>query len=168
MSDAPQPDSPWHTDVASWQGDATLHSWSIGEALPSHNESCMVCGKHSATSPLLTPFTVLEDWSVGARVRFDERHQGAPLYSHGGMVAALLDDACGYQSFLTARIFVTRRFELDYLRPVVLGTEYDVVARCLRIEGRKVFLRAELLDGDEVVASADGIFITVDLEHFRP
>lgn len=151
-----------------WAEDVKVHAWNVGESLPSHNESCMVCGRRSASSPLLGPFRVLEDEAVGTRVRFDERHQGAPTYAHGGMVAALLDDACGYQSFLVSRIFVTRHFEVDYFRPVVLGTEYDVRARCTSIDGRKVSLLAELLDGDEVIAKADGLFITVDLDHFRP
>ena len=58
---------------------------------------------------------------------------------------------------------------IDYRRPVVLGAEYELRAWCDGIDGRKVQLRAELCgDRDEVVAEASGLFITVDIEHFRP
>lgn len=152
----------------SWESDILEHAWQVGDVLPVHNEGCMVCGPSSAGSPLLDPFTVRVGELVGARVRFDERHQGAPLYAHGGMVAAVLDDACGYVSFLVLRMFVTAHLEVDYRRPVVLGTAYDVRAWCTDIDGRKVQLRAELRDGDDVVAEAAGLFVTVDVEHFRP
>jgi acyl-coenzyme A thioesterase PaaI-like protein len=152
----------------SWETDIVEHTWQVGDALPAHNEQCMVCGATSPTSPLLGPFEVRVGGQVGTRVRFDERHQGAPLYAHGGMVAAVLDDACGYVSFLVTRMFVTAHLEVDYRRPVVLGCDYDARALCTGIEGRKVSLRAELLDATGVVAEATGLFVTVELDHFRP
>jgi uncharacterized protein (TIGR00369 family) len=151
-----------------WDTDITASEWRPGDELPTHNDGCMVCGSRSPSSPLLGPWLVLEDDRVGTRVRFDDRHQGAPSYAHGGSVAAVLDDAMGYVSFLVLRIFVTAHLEVDYLRPVLLGHEYEVVASCEGIDGRKVNLAAELLDGDEVVARARGLFIVVDIDHFRP
>jgi acyl-coenzyme A thioesterase PaaI-like protein len=152
----------------SWEAGISEHAWQVGDALPVHNDSCMLCGPSSPSSPLLEPFRVVAPGEVGTSVRFDDRHQGAPRYAHGGMVAALLDDACGYVSFLVVRMFVTAHLEVDYRRPVILGETYDVRARCVGIDGRKVDLRAELLEGDEVVAEASGLFVTVELEHFRP
>jgi uncharacterized protein (TIGR00369 family) len=157
---------------AAWNEDLA-HEWRVGDELPSHNDSCMVCGIDSATSPLVTRFAKLagDDERVGARVRFDARHhQGAPAYAHGGAVAALLDDAMGYVSFLVLRMFVTAHLEVDYRRPVLLDHDYDVVAWCERIEGRKLFLASELraIDDGAVVAESRGMFVTVDVEHFRP
>ena len=152
-----------------WDEHLTEHTWTAGDTLPSHNDHCMICGVDAPSSPLLEPFHVLEGGDeVGTRVRFDDRHQGAPFYAHGGAVAAVLDDACGYVSFLVVRMFVTAHLEVDYRRPVLLGTEYRVRARCTGIDGRKVHLAADLLDGDDVIAEARGLFVTVDVEHFRP
>jgi acyl-coenzyme A thioesterase PaaI-like protein len=148
--------------------DLTAQAWVPGDQLPTHNDGCMVCGRESVSSPLLAPFTVRAGGEVGTRVRFDDRHQGAPLYAHGGMVAAALDDACGYVSFLILQLFVTAHLEVDYRRPVVLGIEYDLRARCSEVDGRKVHLAAELADGAGIVAECRGLFVTVDLEHFRP
>lgn len=151
----------------SWEDDIT-DAWKPGDELPLHNDACVICGTRSASSPLLSPFSVDDDNTVSARVRFDHRHQGAPHYAHGGMVAALLDDACGYMSFVLTRMFVTAHLEVDYRRPVVLEQEYRTRAWCESIEGRKVALAAELLDDDGVVAEGRGLFVTVDIEHFRP
>ena len=152
-----------------WEDDITRAPWGEGDELPAHNDSCMVCGVDSAASPLLERFRVRAGGEVGARVRFDARHQGAPYYAHGGMVAAVLDDAAGYVSFLVQRMFVTAHLEVDYRRPVVLEQEYDVRARCTGIDGRKVSLAAELVDADGTeVAQARGLVVTVDVEHFRP
>lgn len=152
-----------------WDDDIARHEWQVGDELPSHNDDCIVCGRTSVTSPLVEHFMVRDADTVGATVRFDARHQGAPTYAHGGMVAAVLDDACGYVSFLVQRMFVTAHLEVDYRRPVVLEETYDVRARCSGIDGRKVHLEAELvaLDGT-IVAEGRGLFITVDIEHFRP
>ncbi|MCW2928455.1 MAG: hypothetical protein JWM86_2423 [Thermoleophilia bacterium] len=154
----------------SWRDELEPTPWQVGDELPRHNDDCMVCGPSSAAHALLEPFRVVDHDTVGTRVRFDERHQGAPRYAHGGMVAAVLDDACGYVGFLVLRVFVTAHLEVDYRRPVVLGTQYEVRARCADIDGRKVQLTAELLDpdGDQPVAEARGLFVVVDLEHFRP
>lgn len=153
----------------SWDDDIARHAWNVGDELPSHNDDCIVCGRTSATSPLVERFRVRDDDTVGARVRFDARHQGAPAYAHGGMVAAVLDDACGYVSFLVQRMFVTAHLEVDYRRPVVLEQTYDLRARCAGIDGRKVHLEAELVDDAGVVlAEGRGLFVSVDIEHFRP
>ena len=144
------------------------HEWNVGDELPSHNDGCMICGSDSASSPLLEPFKVLDDSRVGTRVRFDQRHQGAPFYAHGGVVAAVLDDACGYVSYLVLRMFVTAHLEVDYRRPVVLGDEYEVEARCVGIDGRKIRIDAWLRDSDGLVAEGAALMVSVDLEHFRP
>jgi uncharacterized protein (TIGR00369 family) len=151
-----------------WESGIEPQPWNVGDELPLHNEACMVCGTRSGSSPLVTPFQVIDDGVVGARVRFDDRHQGAPHYAHGGAVAAALDDACGYVGYLVVRMFVTARLEVDYRRPVLLGTEYELRAWCERVEGRKVYLAAELLEGEQPIAEAKGLFIVVEIDHFRP
>ncbi|MEO6866642.1 MAG: PaaI family thioesterase [Gaiellales bacterium] len=154
--------------MTTWGTEIMKAEWQPGDELPSHNEHCSICGALSTTSPLLTPFHALENEHVGTRVRFDNRHQGAPSYAHGGAVAAVLDDAMGYVSFMVLRLYVTAHLEVDYRRPVLLGEEYDVVAWCEQIDGRKVHLAAELRSGSDVIAEARGMFLTVDIEHFRP
>ncbi len=152
----------------SWEDDIASSHWQVGDELPAHNDSCMVCGVDAPASPLLERWHVRAGDRIGTRVRFDARHQGAPAYAHGGAVAAVLDDAMGYVSFLVQRIFVTAHLGVDYRRPVLLGADYDVVAWCEGVDGRKLQLASELRDDDGVVAESRGLFIAVDVEHFRP
>lgn len=129
----------------------------------------MVCGPHSAWSPQTSPWTVRGSREVGARIRFDARHQGAPKYAHGGAVAAVLDDAMGYVGFLILKLFVTAHLEVDYRRPVLLDHEYAAIATVNEIDGRKIRLRSELRDSaNDVIAESTGLFIEVDIAHFRP
>lgn len=147
-------------------GDSPL--WKVGDQLPSHNESCMVCGPKAIASPIVEHWTLRADERVGARICFDERHQGAPAYAHGGAVAAVLDDAIGYLSFVVVQMFVTAHLQVDYRRPTLLGHTYDVEAWVTSIEGRKVYAASELRDERGPIAEVSGLMIIVDLDHFRP
>lgn len=159
----------WQYSRVVWTGESDIEpTWRPGDELPSHNDACMVCGSEAAASPLLGHWRLRDDGRVGTRVRFDERHQGAPAYAHGGAVAAVLDDAMGYVSFVVVRMFVTANLQVDYRRPVLLDHEYDVEAWATSVEGRKVHVAAELRDDRGIVAEATGLMVVVDLDHFRP
>ena len=62
---------------------------------PHHDPACFGCGDNPIGFHLPQP----GDGGRGPRTRrpsrFDERHQGGPGLAHGGMVAALIDEACG-------------------------------------------------------------------------
>lgn len=145
------------------------HNWAINDQLPSHNDHCMVCGSLSPQPIVTGPFTVLKDEKVRATVRFDStHHQGAPAYAHGGAVAALLDDAMGYMSFLLLQLFVTAHLEVEYRSPVLLNHDYFVTAWLEKRDGRKIHLAAKLHTKSETIAEGSGLFLAVNLEHFEP
>ena len=54
----------------------------------------------------------------------------------------------------------------DLRSPTPLGVPLEARARLTRQEGRKLTVTAELREGDTLLAEADGLFLTVDLEHF--
>ena len=131
---------------------------------PPHQPNCLGCGTENPAS-------------LGLRVRaggqgvegdltFTAMHEGAPGFAHGGAVATALDDGLGMLLMRLEQPAVTRRLEVDYLRPAFIARRYDIAAWCERIEGRKLWLVAELRDGTDVVARAAGLFIRVDAEHF--
>jgi len=104
--------------------------------------------------------------AVAGEVTFGPVHEGAPGFAHGGAVAAALDDALGMLLVRLRRPAVTRRLEVDYLRPAFLKRRYELVAACESVQGRKLWLTAELREGDHVVASARALFVCVEPEHF--
>jgi len=97
---------------------------------------------------------------------FDERHQGGPGFVHGGLVAAALDEACGLLATWYRFPAVTARIFVRYRRPVAINTELLVRATLTAERGRRLHIRGDLTDGNEVLAEALGAFIHVPLEHF--
>src|SRR5919202_2783582 len=91
---------------------------------------------------------------VRGSVTLARRHEGAPGYAHGGAVSTILDDALGMLLFVLRRPAVTARLEVDFRRPAYLGHPFDVEAWVDEIDGRKLWMRAELRHDGELVAAA--------------
>ena len=61
---------------------------------------------------------------------------------------------------------MTARFAVRYRKPVPINRELLVRAELARDDERRLLVRGELLDGDALLAEADGTFLAVPLEHF--
>jgi acyl-coenzyme A thioesterase PaaI-like protein len=112
------------------------------------------------------PGFVADGERVRATCTFDERHQGAPGFVHGGSLATAIDDTVGTLLVLLRRPAVTARLEVDYRSPAFLGREMALEAWAERIEGRKLHLAATIHDGETLVAEGRALFLEVTLEHF--
>jgi uncharacterized protein (TIGR00369 family) len=140
-----------------------------GTVLPPHYAQCFGCGADHP-SGLHLSVTVAEGVAVDAVFRVAEAHQGAPGLAHGGVLATAADEALGFLNWLLRRPAVTARLEVDYLRPVPVGSDLHLRAECTAVDGRKTFVRCEgRLDGPEgpPALRATGLFLAVPMEHFR-
>ena len=99
-------------------------------------------------------------------VSFSEQHQGGPGLVHGGIVGAALDEACGLLATWHRFPAVTARITIRYRRPVPIRRTLRISARVTADRGRRIEVAAELRDGDELLAEAEGAFLHVPLEHF--
>jgi acyl-coenzyme A thioesterase PaaI-like protein len=98
---------------------------------------------------------------------FTSRHEGAPGIAHGGAVAALVDDVCGGLLFVIREPAVTRKLEVEYLKPVLVGATYELVARVDQREGRKLLITCEgRVSAGVLTFRGGGLFLVVDLTHF--
>ena len=150
--------------LASWNEKFRLHA--DGAQLPPHHTLCLACGPDNPHGHHLTVHRRGEE--VHATHVFDERHVGAPGIAHGGAVATVFDDLFGFLLYLTGGPAVTRKLEVLYDSPVILGTTYDLAARVTRTEGRKLFMEADMKQlGGSRVASASALFLSVDVTHFN-
>ena len=85
---------------------------------------------------------------------------------HGGVVGAALDEACGLLATWHRFPTVTARISLRFRKPVPINRPLLAVAAVRASRGRRIEVTAELRDGAEVLAEADGTFLHVPLEHF--
>lgn len=64
-------------------------------------------------------------------------------------------------------VAMTRKLDVEYLRPVPVGVGLRLTARHVRTEGRKHDCEAELTDaGGEVLARGRALFIAIDPAKF--
>lgn len=105
--------------------------------------------------------------SITAAVRFHEGYQGPPACVHGGIVAALLDDALGRTRHLTGRNCVTGSLNVSYKRPTPINADLTVEARIDEILERKFRVTGEIIYQGQVTASAEAIFVFLDDKKFN-
>ena len=93
-------------------------------------------------------------------------HSGAPNYAHGGVTMAVLDEAMAWAIIaMKERFGLTRKAEVEFIRPVPIGVAHKVQAWIESFEGRSLVARAELRNPDGklcVAASATYIVLTVE------
>lgn len=134
------------------------------DEIASHHPHCIGCGSENPGSIRLR--FLADGDRIHATCTFDERHQGAPGFVHGGSLATAIDDTVGTLLVLLRRPAVTAHLEIDYRAPAFLGREMALEAWADRIEGRKLHLAATMHDGDTLVAEGRALFLEVPLEHF--
>ena len=131
-----------------------------------HN--CFGCGAHNRIGMHLR-FMVDEAGTVHATLRLAKRFQGPHGFVHGGVIAAILDEAMSkaiHASRDGANIMaLTRHMETEYLRPTPLGATLTLQGRQDRVEGRKHFCSATLTDQtNHLLARGKALFIAIDRE----
>jgi acyl-coenzyme A thioesterase PaaI-like protein len=97
-----------------------------------------------------------------------EHHQGAPGLAHGGVISAAVDEGMGYLLWLVGSPAVTARLEVDYRRPVPVGSRLELDARVERTAGRKIWAALVGRVDGEVAVEARALYLTVDVKHFVP
>lgn len=140
-----------------------------GTVLSSHYQSCMGCGSEHPTG-LRMHVVAGAGLTVDGRFTVGEHHQGAPGLAHGGLVALAMDEVLGGLGWLLRTPMVTGRLQVEYLRPVPVGTTLALHAEVDGVDGRRIFSHATArVDEPEgvLLARAFAVFVAVDIEHFR-
>jgi uncharacterized protein (TIGR00369 family) len=102
------------------------------------------------------------DGSVVSLPSVPPTFDGHPGYLHGGTIATLLDEAMSKAVRAQGRVSMTRRIEVDYLRPVPSGAPLRIEGRVVRNEGRKHWTEARILNArGTVLAEGKGLLIEV-------
>jgi acyl-coenzyme A thioesterase PaaI-like protein len=113
------------------------------------------------SNPLAAPVHL---WVDGDRVRgwaeYRQQYEGPPGCVHGGFVAAAFDDLLGAAQLLSGTAGFTGTLTVRMVRPTPLNHRIDYEAGLVRVGGRKIFTWGKATSGGELVAEAEGLFIT--------
>jgi acyl-coenzyme A thioesterase PaaI-like protein len=140
-----------------------------GEALGTHYAQYFGCGEDRPDG-LRLRVEAGEGVSVTAEFEVTPAHQGAPGLIHGGLLATAFDEVMGAVGWLVRIPAVTGRLEIDYVKPVPVGSVVHFRAWCIGQAGRKLYYRADAKLDDPrdglLVARGAALFVAVELEHF--
>jgi uncharacterized protein (TIGR00369 family) len=127
----------------------------------SANNRCFGCGPANANG-LRLEFLLASDGAVVSLPVVPEAFEGHPGFLHGGIIATLLDEAMSKAVRVLGKPSMTRKMEVEYLRPVPSGAPLRIEGRVVRNEGRKHWAEAVIVDAQETtLAQAKGLFIEI-------
>ncbi len=100
-----------------------------------------------------------------AHFRLRRRFTGPPGHAHGGIIAAILDEAMSKPSKPLGIMAPTTELTIGYLRPVPLNQRLTASAWEVRQDGRKHYRQAEIRDeSGELLSIGRGTFLEVHAE----
>ena len=128
------------------------------------SQGCFVCGEENIAG-LQTRFYV-EDGLVKATLKPQEHHCGYPNVVHGGVVAAILDEAMAWAATCAIkRMCVTADLQVRYVNRAPADRETTVTTEVVRAEGRVARVKSTLTGDDgEVFANAEARFVPLSVE----
>ena len=127
-----------------------------------HTDFSPVMGR---ANPLAPPLVMSYDEATGevfGDVVFGSAYEGAPGSVHGGWVSAAFDEVMGAAQALSGSPGMTGTLTIIYRSPTPIRQPLRIRAVMDRIEGRKIFVSAQLHAGDTLCAESTAIFISVD------
>src|SRR5271168_3573852 len=125
--------------------------------------NCFVCGMNNPDGMRLKFILDEQRQTFVCRFRLSKRYTGPPGHCHGGIIAAILDDAMGKVNKLRQVVALTKEMTVEYLKPVPLHKRLRVEGREVEVEGRVHTNAAEILNAKgEVLARSKGTFIAID------
>ncbi|MCF8589615.1 PaaI family thioesterase [Gordonia liuliyuniae] len=139
-----------------------------GRHIALHHSTCFGCGDDV---PLGLHLKVMagEGLTVDAQMPVQDWMQGGPGVIHGGVLSAAFDEVMGTSPLLVGAPVVTVHLEVDFAKPIPLGSDLQFHARILGSERRKIYIDAiaHLGDPNAPVAGAHSVFVVIDVEkHF--
>ena len=129
---------------------------------------CFGCG-HANLTGLRLEFFLAEDQSVVCLPTVGDSFEGPTGLLHGGIIATLLDEAMSKAVRVRGLTAMTRKMEIEYLRPVPSSAPIRIEGRLARSEGRKHWTDAKILDERaQVLATATGLFVEIRASRIAP
>jgi len=119
-----------------------------------NSDFCFVCGRKNPHGLYMTFYDDGQD-EVVAEYSVSPDYQGYPGVVHGGVVAAMLDEAVGRVAMIADHhhFMMSVRLEIKYRHPVPTATPLRIVGRVVRLRGRLGRAVGQILLPDGQVAA---------------
>ncbi len=137
--------------------------------LQPNSKSCFVCGMGNRFGLRLRFYQTTEG-EVIAETVLSEEYQGYPGVAHGGIVAAMLDEAAGraWMSGGAPRFMYTARLEVRYRKHVPIGQPIRLVGRALESKRSLASATSALYDQEgRLLAEAQALLVDVPGEALK-
>lgn len=122
---------------------------------------CFGCGQANPVG-LKLEFSKSPQGAVVSHATVSDNYEGPPGYLHGGIIAALLDEAMSKANRAQGVTAMTRQMQVEYLRPVPSNSPIRIEGKVTRSEGRKHWTEACIQNAEGIVlAHATGLFIAI-------
>jgi uncharacterized protein (TIGR00369 family) len=122
-----------------------------------NSDYCFVCGRQNPHGLYMTFYDNERD-EVCSEYSVAEAYQSYPGIVHGGIIAAMLDEAVGRVAMIADHhhFMMSVRLEVKYRRPVPTETPLRIVGRVVKLRGRlgKAVGEIYLPDGSIAAESA--------------
>jgi acyl-coenzyme A thioesterase PaaI-like protein len=105
--------------------------------------------------------------SICTDITLGKYHEGWENVAHGGIISTLLDEVMSWTILYFKKIFfVTRKMEIKYVKPVLIGTPLTVTGRIVDDSGvPKINTKGEIRDGEgKLLVRGSGEFIELARE----
>ena len=125
---------------------------------------CFACGTANPIGLRLEFYRV--DNTVCSDIVLGRQYEGWENMAHGGIVSTLLDEVMSWTLIYFKRaFFVTRKMQIKYVKPVLIGESLTVKGRILREDSRLVEVKGEILDSEgRLLARSGAEFVMVPEE----
>jgi len=126
---------------------------------------CFACGTANPIGLNLQFYLAGEE--LCSDITLGKNYEGWANMAHGGILSTLLDEVMSWTIIVFKRVFfVTRKMEVKYIKPVMIGTPLTVKGRIAEeSKNPKIKAKAEVCDQEGTLfARAKGEFIVLPEE----
>lgn len=136
---------------------------------PYPDKNCFFCGSDNSAGLKLEFYWDDEIEEMTAEYFPAHHFAGQGSILHGGIQMGLLDEIMGWNSFICTReMAVTSNLNINFIKPVYLGTKIAISCKITSREGSKVHMYATLANIEgELCTAATGVFSILSQDKYN-
>jgi acyl-coenzyme A thioesterase PaaI-like protein len=125
-----------------------------------HSQNCFGCSSQNPIG-LKIDFEVKGDDVIG-EFTSNENHEGPPGFVHGGVLAAILDEALSYIARISMQYgILTMRETITFRNASSIGEKLKVEAKVSEEKNRAFIATAKVFNQKGIIAEAEGTMLKV-------